>query len=134
MKKIFKTLTVAILAIAAVFACAFTATACKKTDYAFSVVYEDGKAVNGQKDGDGDNGLVRVQICEPDKLCYPFHNKYPIGEDGKLTLTQSQVNEILGSDSDVKVFVIHVLGVTGHKQDCELTVNGPGNYTVKITK
>ncbi|MDE5765775.1 MAG: hypothetical protein K2I17_01245 [Clostridia bacterium] len=142
MKKIIRTLTIAVIAMVAVFACTF-ALACNggdnKSDYNFTIVYEDGTAVNGQKDGI-DGGLVATQICLPGKdgMCVPLSggqiNICPTDKNGKLSLSQEKVNELFQSTTDVTVFIFHVMAVPGHKADCEVEVNGKGDYKVTVTK
>ncbi|MDE7380284.1 MAG: hypothetical protein K2N14_04445 [Clostridia bacterium] len=141
MKKIFKTLTIAIIAITAIFACAFGA-GCNtdnykepaKSDYNFTIVYADGKPVNG--DTDGANGKVVTQICSG-KNCLPLdlQNIYP-DSHGKLNLSQEQVNEIFSAaitvNGDITEFVFHVIGVKGCKNDCEIEVNGKNDYTITL--
>lgn len=140
MKKFFKIFAIAAIAVAAAIACAFAG--CNKGDdspknYSFSIVYEDGTAVNGDTDG-VNGGKVTTQICMPDGSCVPLAQMqiYP-DANGKLTLSQAQVNQYFSAfvtdGSDVTVFVFHVIGVPGHKNDCEVAVNGKGNYTVTVT-
>ncbi len=147
MKKIIRTLTIAVLALVAVFACTF-ALACNggddnkgstKSDYNFTIVYEDGTAVNGQTDGIN-GGKVATQICLPESaggmcvsLNIPKISIYPDAK-GKLSLSQAKVNELFGSTTDVTVFAFHVMAVPGHKADCEVAVNGKGDYKVTVTK
>ncbi len=140
MKKLFKTLTVAILALAALFACAF-AVGCSDTpeesaDYVFTLVYKDGTKVNGQTDGVGGT-KVATQICLPgaNGACFPLNfGKSPVypDENGKISLSQKQVNEITGSATDLTVFVFHAVHVKTQGTDYEVNVNGKGNYTVTI--
>lgn len=143
MKKFFKIFAIAAIAVAAAIACAFAG--CKKddgddnsADYNFTIVYEDNTAVNGQTGGAG-GGKVATQICLPDGSCVPLVDPIGIYPDanGKLSLSQAQVNEFFSQyvtdGSDVTVFVFHVIGVPGHKNDCEVAVNGKGNYTVTVT-
>lgn len=144
MKKIIRTLTIAVIALVATLTCAF-AVACNSgkdsdtsSDYNFTIVYEDGTAVNGQKDGlAATGGKVTTQICI-DTNCLPLslQNIYP-DENGKLSLSQKQVNDIFGLaitvNEDITKFVFHVVNVPGHKDDCEVTVNGKGDYKVTVT-
>ncbi|MDE7162869.1 MAG: hypothetical protein K2O44_02170 [Clostridia bacterium] len=142
MKKLFKLLTVAILAVAATVACVFVA-GCNggedgASDYNFTIVYEDGTAVNGQTGGK-DGGKVATQICLPgeDGECVRLSglniNIFP-DANGKLSLTQAKVNELFGSSTDVTVFSFHVMSVPGYKADCEVSVNGKGDYKVTLSK
>lgn len=143
MKKIIRTLTIAVIAMVAVFACTF-ALACNggstaSSDYNFTIVYEDGTAVNGQTDG-VNGGKVATQICLPESaggMCVSLNiEKISIFADknGKLSLSQAKVNELFGSTTDVTVFSFHVMAVPGHKSDCEVAVNGKGDYKVTVTK
>ncbi len=142
MKKIFKTLTIAILAVSAAIACAFAAGCTNKSgdaksDYNFTIVYEDGKAVNGLKDGSLD-GVVMTQICLPGGSCIPLYPDFKADENGKLSISQAKINEFLqeltGTDKDVTKFVFHVMNVPNHKADCEVEVDGKGDYKVIVTK
>lgn len=138
MKKIFKTLTIAILAVSAAIACAFAAGCGEtKSDYNFTIVYEDGKAVNGLKDGSLD-GVVMTQICLPGGSCIPLYPDFKADENGKLSISQAKINEFLqeltGTDKDVTKFVFHVMNVPNHKADCEVEVDGKGDYKVIVTK
>lgn len=143
MKKLFKFLTVAILAVAATVACVL-AVGCDKdkdkggsSDYNFTIVYEDGKAVNGDTAG-VDGGKVATQICLPGEngLCIRLSGMPKIFPDanGKLSFTQAKINELFGSSTDVTVFSFHVMNMPGYKSDCEVEVTGKGNYTVTVTK
>lgn len=134
MKKLFKTLLIAILAVCSLCACAFAVTACKKDDgettsasYVFVIQNSDGTAVNGQTGG-AEGTKVKTQICTSMCVTLFTQNIYPDAE-GKLTLTQSQVNAFFGSSTDVTEFSFHVLGVPGYNSDCEFEVNGAGTYT-----
>lgn len=142
MKKLFKIFAIAAIAVAAAAACIFAGcnkggdnTDAGKSDYNFTIVYEggakDGQAVNGQTDGNI-NGKVATQICTDQCIGLPLANIFP-DENGKLSLSQAKVNELFGSDTDVNEFVFHALNVTGYKADCEIKVNGKGDYTLKIT-
>lgn len=143
MKKLFKFLTAVILAVAATVACVFVA-GCSNgekggtSDYNFTIVYEDGKAVNGQTGGK-DGGKVATQICLPgeDGMCVRLSglniNIFP-DKDGKLSLSQAKVNELFGSSTDVTVFSFHVMSVPEYKADCEIEVNGKGNYKITLSK
>lgn len=144
MKKLFKLLTVAILAVAAAVACVVVAGCNNKgdegasSDYNFTIVYEDGKAVNGQTGGT-DGGKVATQICLPGEngMCVRLSgfniNIFP-DENGKLGLSQEKVNQLFNSTTDVTVFSFHVMGVTGYKADCEIEVNGKGDYKITLSK
>ncbi|MDE7084291.1 MAG: hypothetical protein K2O81_03515 [Clostridia bacterium] len=139
MKKLFKIFAIAAIAVAAAVACVFAGcnknSGESKSDYNFTIVYEggakDGQAVNGQTDGNI-NGKVATQICTDQCIGLPLANIFP-DENGKLSLSQARVNELFGSDTDVTEFVFHALNVTGYKTDCEVAVNGKGDYTLKVT-
>lgn len=152
MKRLLKILAVAAIAVAAAIACVLVG--CNNgggessADYTFTIVYEggdkNGKAVNGQTDGSGEGGKVTTQICLPDGACAPLAQAeiYP-DENGKLSLSQAKVNELFSAlatvnnfkneAGDVDHFIFHAIGVNGYKRDCEIEVNGKGNYTLKIT-
>ena len=148
MKKFLKFFAIAAIAVAAAVACVFAGcnkdSGENKADYNFTIVYEggdkNGQAVNGQADGSFDydestnKGKVATQLCIGEN-CRPLtvpHNIFP-DANGKLYLTQAQVNTIFESETDVTEFVFHVIGVDGYKHDCEVAVNGKGDYTVKVT-
>ncbi len=154
MKKLFKILAVAAIAVAAAIACVFAGCnksgGDNKSDYNFTIVYEggakDGQPVNGQTDGTvaddyetTHQGKVATQLCDVDGNCFPLAGKNIFPDaNGKLSLSQKQVNDIFSSNGtpvteDVTVFVFHVIGVNGYKNDCEVEVNGKGDYTVKVT-
>lgn len=141
MKKFLKIFAIAAIAVAAAIACVFAG--CGKdddgdtsADYNFTLVYEDGSAVNGQTDGNIE-GKVFTMICLPgdNGTCILLGSQAGIWPDanGKLSLSQSQVNTFFGSSTDVTEFIFHVQNVPGHKDDCTVTVNGKGNYSVTIT-
>ena len=149
MKKLFKLLTVAILAIAAAVAC-FAVAGCTgkddegAADYVFYIQKEDGTALNGQTGG-ANGGKVSTQICLPESaggMCVKLNtlkdfrnidNIFP-DENGKISLSQSKVNELFLSDTDVTVFIFHVMNVPGYKADCEIEINGHNTYTIKLSK
>lgn len=150
MKKLFKIFAIAAIAVAAAVACIFAGcnkggdnTDAGKSDYNFTIVYEggakDGQAVNGQTDGSyaydeaTNKGKVATQLCIGEN-CRPLTEPHKIFPDasGKLNLSQAQVNTIFESETDVTAFVFHVIGVDGYKHDCEVEVNGKGDYTVKV--
>ena len=137
MKRFLKIFAVATIAVAAMIACIFAG--CNKgggetkSDYNFTVVYEDGSPVNGQTDGSYNGTKVFMQICLPGQNCYPLTD-VELGANGKINLSQEQVNEILHSSTDVTVFEFHVIEVTGHNENCSvLTENGKGDYTLTVT-
>ena len=151
MKKFFRIFAIAAIAVAAAIACVFAGcngnSGESSSDYNFTIVYvggdKDGQNLNGQKDGNLEGGKVATQICLPDGGCAPLvlANIYP-DANGKLSLSQSQVNEIFASLSsvdnykdeagNVTVFTFHAIGVVGYSNDCAKEVNGKGNYTVEI--
>lgn len=145
MKKIFKIFAIAAIAVAAAIACVFAGCdnggdGKTSSDYNFTIVYvggdKDGKPVNGQTDGGRDDGKVSTQICLPATaggtcVDLTMANKYPTA-NGKLSLSQKEVNGLFGSDTDVTQFIFHAIGVAGYKHDCEIEVNGKGNYELKI--
>ncbi len=128
MKKLFKRITLVLLTVCAVFACAFAVSACgnKESGYTFVIQYEDGTALNAEN--------VETQICD-DSGCKPLFLKgiYP-DANGKITLTQAQVNEICGSDTDVTKFAFHVINVDGYNPDCSFEVDGAKEYICKLYK
>ncbi|MGN0806675.1 MAG: hypothetical protein ACI4MC_06505 [Candidatus Coproplasma sp.] len=125
MKKLMKRISIVLLTVCAVFACAFALSACSKS-YTFVIQYEDGTPFN--------DTTASTQICV-NEACYPLmeRNIYP-DANGKITLTQKQVNEICGSDTDVTEFVFHVVYVEGYADDCEFEINGAKEYTCKLYK
>ncbi len=143
MKKFLKIFAIAAIAVAAAIACVFAGCGgggddgdSGSADYNFTLVYENGQPVNGQTDG-GINGKVATQICLPATeggmcIILPNADIFP-DANGKLSLSQAKVNELFGSDTDVTVFIFHAIGVTGHKNDCEVAVNGKGDYSLTIT-
>ncbi len=139
MTKFFKILTTTIAALAAVLALALFA-ACgngesEKSDpattYYFMVVGSDDKPINGQTGG-RDGGKVAIQICT--EMCVDLNPLgVTLGTDGKVSLTQKQVNTFFASETDVTEFAFHALHVPGYVDDCEVDVNGPGEYTLKLS-
>lgn len=150
MKRLLKILAVAAIAVAAAIACVLVG--CNNgggessADYTFTIVYKggdkDGKAVNGQTDGNyatdeeyaaGKEGTkVPTQLCIGTN-CKPLTDQgIFFGADGKLTLSQTQVNQIFKSDTDVTQFDFHVTNVKGYKNDCSVSVNGKGAYKVEV--
>lgn len=149
MKKLFRTLLTAIIAIGALCACVFAAACTNdgkdtKSDYNFTVVYADGKAVNGNTDGaqelPDNNGnplnKVRIQMCY--QLCEEYTSKTgkSIDENGKISFSQQQINEIFGSQTDVTEFTFHIWNVKdcpgGEKGSYVIAVNGKGDYTLTL--
>lgn len=138
MKKFFKSFTIMLIAVCAAVACAFAVTACNNNEpsYTFLIQYEDGSAVNGQTGG-RDGGKLFTQICEVGEsgkcVALSAVDIYP-DENGKLTITQSKVNELFGSEEDVTEFSFHVVYVPNYNTDCEFEVNGVGEYACKLYK
>lgn len=137
MKKIVRALTIMIVAVTAVFACAFAAAACSgdgdaSSDYNFTIVYEDGTAVNGQT-ASATGGKVTLQICTDRCVDLSLQNKYA-DEKGKISLSQTDVNTWFDSATDVTEFSFHVLNVKDCTADVEISVNGKGDYKVTVTK
>ena len=99
MKKILTSLAI-VLAVAITLCVGVFASACNNsstaTELTVTVVYPDGKAVDGTKDGNGDyNGnAIKVQFCDADngENCYQLLN---LGADGKITQSISQLQEAL---------------------------------------
>lgn len=139
MTKFFKILTTTIAALAAVLALALFA-ACgngesEKSDpattYYFTVVGSDDQPINGQTGG-RDGGKVAIQICT--EMCVDLNPLgVTLGTDGKVSLTQEQVNTFFASETDVTEFAFHALHVPGYVDDCEVDVKGPGEYTLKLS-
>lgn len=140
MKKIFKIFATAVATLTAIFAISLFAacgnggddTTDPATTYYFTVVGSDDKPINGQTGG-RDGGKVAIQICT--EMCIDLNPLgVTLGEDGKVAITQKQVNEFFGSTTaDVTEFAFHALHVPGYEDDCEIEVNGPGEYTLKLT-
>lgn len=145
MKKIFKTLAIAIIALTAVFACAFAA-GCKEkenntaSDYNFTIVYEDGTPVNGQTDSTSD-GKVWIQICMLGEggLCIDLNwgaNERYADENGKISFSQAQIDNYFSTPDEVRTnvtqFTFHVHNVKGCISDASLEVNGKGDYTLTV--
>lgn len=147
MKRFLKILAVAAIAVAAAVACVFAGCNNEggeaKSDYNFTIVYEGGdkagKPVNGQTDGNLEGGKLWTQVCLPGQgaVCIPLQNFdiYP-DANGKLYLSQSKINELFSdlntSGGDVTHFIFHVMRTTGYARDCEIEVNGKGDYEVKV--
>lgn len=152
MKKFFKSLTALLFAIVAAVAC-FALAGCNKdgngdngggntepADYVFIIQYKDGTKVNGQT-GSKNGGKVNTGICKLDDggTCYQLNTKgyYP-DENGKLTLSQAQVNAVANSTEDFTKFTFHAYNVKDGKTntdgllDSEVEVNGKGTYTVTV--
>ncbi len=141
MKKIFKIFAATVATLTAIFAISLFA-ACGNgrdentndpaTTYYFTVVGSDDKPINGQTGG-RDGGKVAIQICT--EMCVDLNPLgVTLGEDGKVAITQKQVNEFFGSTTeDVTEFAFHALHVPGYEDDCAVEVKGVGSYTLKLT-
>lgn len=125
MKKLFKKISIVLLTVCAVFACAFAVSACAKNDYVFVVQHEDGSAFTES---------AHMQICINDSCFFLSNDDYKLDANGKLTLTQAQINEICNSKTDVTVFVFHVTYVEGYNSDCAYEVDGANTYVCKLYK
>ncbi len=143
MKKFIKILAATVAATAMVFVGALFA-GCNddnggddKADYVITVMGSDNKPINGQTGG-VDGGLVSIQICLPSGACYRLSPEITLSEDGKVGLTQAQVDEgfadIEGVEGPVTEFEFHALYVPGYENDCSIPVNGPGEYTLVLTE
>lgn len=129
MKKLFKKLSLVLLTVCAAFACAFAVTACgegndkvESTNYVFVIQNSDGSAFKS---------TASYQICT-DSTCNPITNVTP-DSNGKLTLTQQQVNALCNSETDVTKFSFHVIGAEGYKYDCSFEIDGVKEYTCKLS-
>ncbi|MDE6558230.1 MAG: hypothetical protein K2K39_03880 [Clostridia bacterium] len=141
MKKIYKLIVTAVLAVAAVFACLAVA-GCDTdkngtADYVITVLLPDGTPVNG-KTGGRDGGLVDIQICLPGGACVPLKDSYPLGQDGKVSLSQANVNGMLDGirepGVDVTSFEFHARHVPGCTDDVKIAVDKKGNHTLTLTE
>lgn len=136
MKKFFKSFAVILIAVCAAVACAFAVSACSKPTYTFIIQNADGTPVNGQTGGT-EGGKVMTSICltaEEGGGCSDI--MYP-DENGKLTLTQEEVNkifEIYGKTEDVTKFLFHVSYVPGYDVTCEFEIDGAKEYICKLYK
>ena len=148
MKKIFKIFAAAVATITAVFAVSLFA-ACGngegdggKTDpsttYYFTVVGSDDQPINGQTGG-ADGGKIDIQICllGEGAVCVPLLPEFSLGEDGKVAIPQSAINErfegIYSGEGDVTEFAFQVNNVPGYETYCKFNINGPDEYTFKLT-
>lgn len=146
MTKFFKILTTTIAALAAVLALALFA-ACgngesEKSDpattYYFTVVGSDDQPINGQTGG-ANGGKIDIQICllGEGAVCVPLLPEFSLGEDGKVAIPQSAINErfegIYSGEGDVTEFAFQVNNVPGYETYCKFNINGPDEYTFKLT-
>lgn len=142
MKKLFKTFLITFMAVCAACMCAFALTACSNggsnggsdddtsAKYVFEIKNDDGTAYTAEE--------TKTQICLPESAggtCVPLNGQSIYPENGTLTLTQTQINTYFGSETDVTVFLFHVLtdGST-YDKDCGFEVNGAGTYTCTLKK
>lgn len=109
MKTTFKKIFLTIAVVCAIICMGAFAAACNKDDnadaYVFTVVYPDGRAVNGKADGNGgikpgSNGeqgtFVLLQICDVDENNTAEFCTTPVAlsEDGKLTINAKDLPEL----------------------------------------
>lgn len=135
----------AVIALAVVCMGIFAAACDKKDDngeaYVITVLYPDGKAVNGQEDGtggvkpgtDGEQGtFVQVQLCDADNEAHCY-TKLNLGADGKLSIPASELEEAL---EGVNNFAVHLVGLpTGYSYDDSGKVSKTNKeVTIKLTK
>ncbi|MGN0807795.1 MAG: hypothetical protein ACI4MN_05050 [Candidatus Coproplasma sp.] len=126
MKKLFKRASLILLTVCAVFACAFALSACNNMNYTFVIQNEDGSAFTTPN--------TMTQICvDGDCIMLDLKGYYP-DEEGKLVLTQEQINEICNSETDVTKFSFHVTNVEGYALDCEFEIDGAKEYICKLYK
>ncbi|MGN1103528.1 MAG: hypothetical protein ACI4QI_01500 [Candidatus Coproplasma sp.] len=125
MKKLFKRVSLMLLTVCAVFACAFAVSACDNSPkYVFYIQFEDGTACSE---------VYALQICT-DNSCYQVTDVKPDSK-GKVTLSQSKVNQICAPEVDVTSFSFHVFyETTNFIDDYEVKVDGAKEYTITITK
>lgn len=121
MKKLFKRASLILLTVCTVFACAFALSACggSNKDYIFYIQNPDGSAYTQE---------VSLQICV--NVCMPISDLTP-DANGKVVLSQSKVNEICGSNTDVTKFSFHV--ILSNLSDFPVEVDGAKEYTITIT-
>lgn len=137
MKKILTSLAI-VLAVAITLCVGVFASACNNSSTAneltVTVVYPDGKAVDGTKDGNGDyNGnAIKVQFCDADngENCYQLLN---LGADGKITQSISQLQEAL---EGVENFSLHILGLPdGYSYDENIVLSAKNaSVTIQLVK
>lgn len=122
MKKLFKRVSLILLTVCTVFACAFALSACDNSPkYVFYIQNEDGTAYTQE---------VSLQICT-DSSCYGISDVKPDG-NGKVTLSQNKVNQICASEVNVTKFAFHVY--VGDLNDFSVEVDGAKEYTITIGK
>lgn len=109
-----------LLTVCAVFACAFALSACDNSPkYVFYIQNEDGTAYTQE---------VSLQICT-DVSCYQISDVKPDG-NGKVTLSQSKVNQICAPEVDITKFSFHVFD--GDLNDFSVEVDGAKEYTITV--
>ncbi len=128
-------ITVAILCMG-IFAAACNKDDEEATSFKITVVYPDGKAVNGETDGtagvksDGSQGTeVLIQLCDADNQanCY---KQLTLGTDGTLEIKISDVEKAL---KNAKNYELHINGLpTGYSYDGHDTLS-KDNAEIKIT-
>ena len=131
MKKILTSLAI-VLAVALTLCVGVFASACNNsstaTELTVTVVYPDGKAVDGTKDGNG----IKVQFCDADngENCYQLLN---LGADGKITQSISQLQEAL---EGVENFSLHILGLPdGYSYDENIVLSAKNaSVTIQLVK
>lgn len=103
MKTTFKKIFLTVAVVCAIICMGVFAAACDNKDdnadaYVFTVVYPDGKAVNGKTDGTSgpDEKQVRLQICDVDANNTAGFCTTPVAlsEDGKLTINAKDLPEL----------------------------------------
>ncbi|MDE6613108.1 MAG: hypothetical protein K2K28_00945 [Clostridia bacterium] len=118
MIKTLRRVTIGAVIALSVICMAIFAAACDKNEdseaYVITVLYPDGKPVNGQTagtggvTGNGEQGtFVMVQLCDADneEHCY---TQLKLGADGKLSIPVSDLEEAL---SGVNNFAVHLNGL-----------------------
>ena len=99
----------------------------------------DGTPINGQTDGrELDGGKVYIQICLPGGACIPMLPDYQLDKNGKVSLSQANVNHLLDDvrepGVDVTRFEFHVMHVPGYTDDVKITVDKKGSHTLTLTE
>lgn len=130
MKKLFKRVSLILLTVCAVFACAFAISACSgnsSKDYTFVIQNADGTACSE---------VYGLQFCSNETgACYPFPADIVPDANGKITLSQSKVNEIFSSNGkDVTAFAFHVfIEIENDVQHYKFEIDGAKEYTCALT-
>ena len=128
MKKLLKRASLILLTVCTVFACAFALSACGGSkDYTFVIQNSDGTACSE---------VYGLQICVDETgACYPLPAEIVPDSNGKVTISQSKINEICYSEGmDVTAFAFHVFIETENDiLDYEFKVDGAKEYTCKLT-